>query len=86
MGRAVQLHDHLGGLADEVGEVSVDRMLAQEAEAAEAAVADEGPEGLLGQGLASTKATGGGDPIHDRSLSRSKVALNERNLGFSVGR
>lgn len=86
MGGAVQFHDHPRGLADEVREVSVDRVLAQEAEAAQAAIADESPQRLLGLGLISAKATGDSDPIHGRSLSRSKVGLNERNPGFPVGR
>jgi hypothetical protein len=68
MGGAVQLNDELARLADEVREVAIDRDLSQEPEPAGPAVADELPQGFLGQGLVLAKAAGVGDSIHGDSV------------------
>jgi hypothetical protein len=73
--RTVQLDDQLSSLADEVGEVAVDRKLPQEFEAAEATVADELPKRLFREGLIPAKPAGVGCPVHDVSFgSPAKAA------------
>jgi hypothetical protein len=70
MCRAVQFHDQLGRLADEIREVAIDRDLPQKPEPAQLAVANEVPEHLLGQGLVSAKAARVGGLVHDQRMGR----------------
>ena len=83
MRRAVQFHDQLGRLADEVREVAVDRDLPQEPEPAEAPIADEGPEHLLGQGLVSPKSTSVCGLVHDQSMGRGIRGVQRQESRFS---
>ena len=81
------LDDQILNLESPMPSVDLDdrfyRMLAEESEPAQAAITDKIPEHLLGQGLASTQATGVGDRVHGESFGFAVIYAQRKESGFS---